>query len=205
MADGVHGIFFRRNDPDALLKAFSPLISDGSLSKFAQTIASSGRLLTKNMMAAECITGYARLLENIVHFPSDTFLPGSISQLQVTSWEWSLFRSEIGQPKSFIQDSTYASIGRRGIVFQLEEKLTGVVESTNPVDNNTIFLSDELPSKLDWDVLEEIEGAEEYEKVESEEVSNFAAIRHISRFSLDILLCLVELHCSIVLNDIFLV
>lgn len=172
MADGVHGIFFRRNDPDALLKAFSPLISDGSLSKFAQTIASSGRLLTKNMMAAECITGYARLLENIVHFPSDTFLPGSISQLQVTSWEWSLFRSEIGQPKSFIQDSTYASIGRRGIVFQLEEKLTGVVESTNPVDNNTIFLSDELPSKLDWDVLEEIEGAEEYEKVESEELED---------------------------------
>lgn len=188
MTNEVHGIFFRRNDPDALLKAFSPLILDGRLSKFAQTIASAGRLLTKNLMAKECITGYARLLENILHFPSDTFLPGSISQLQVSAWEWSLFRSEIGKPKSFIQDSAEASIGRPGVVFQVEEKFMGVVEPTDPVDNTTVFLSDEVPSKLDWDVLEEIEGAEEYNKVESEEVSNFAAIRHISRFSLDIFL-----------------
>lgn len=188
MADGVHGIFFQRNEPAALLKAILPLISDGRLSKFAQTVASSGRILTKSLMATECISGYARLLENILHFPSDTFLPGSISQLQVAGWEWNLFRSEIEQPKSFIQDSAYASIASPGIVFQVEEKFMGVVESTNPVDNNTLFLSDELPSKSDWDVLEEIEGAEEYEKVESEEVSNFAAIRHISRFSLVIFL-----------------
>jgi glycosyltransferase involved in cell wall biosynthesis len=172
MADEVHGIFFRRNDPDALLKAFSPLISDGRLSKFAQTIASSGRLLTKNLMATECITGYARLLENMLHFPSDTFLPGSISQLQVAAWEWNFFRSELEQPKSFILDSAYAFIGKSGIVFQVEEKFMGVIESTNPVDNNTLFVSDELPSKLDWDVLEEIEGAEEYEKVESEELED---------------------------------
>ncbi|KAF8075433.1 hypothetical protein N665_1094s0013 [Sinapis alba] len=172
MADGVHGIFFQRNDPDTLLKAFLPLISDGRLSKFAQTIASSGRILTKNMMATECITGYARLLENILHFPSDTLLPGSISQLQVAAWEWSLFRRDIGQTESLIQDSAYASIGRPGIVFQVEEKFTGVVESTNTVDNNTIICSDELPSKLDWDVLEEIEGAEEYEKLESEELED---------------------------------
>ncbi|CAH8324439.1 unnamed protein product [Eruca vesicaria subsp. sativa] len=172
MADGVHGIFFRRNDPDTLLKAFLPLILDGRLSKFAQTIASSGRRLAKNMMATECITGYARLLENILHFPSDTFLPGPISQLQVAAWEWSLFRSEIGQTKLLIQDSAYASIERSGVVFQVEEKFTGVVESTNPVDNNTIILSDELPSKLDWDVLEQIEGAEEYEKLESEELED---------------------------------
>lgn len=152
------------------------------------------------MMATECITGYARLLENVLHFPSDTFLPGSVSQLQVAEWEWSLFRRVIEEAESLLHDSAYGSI-----VFQVEEKFTSVVESKNTVDNDTIVLSDELPSKLDWDVLEEIEGAEEYEKVESEEVSNFAAIRHISRFSLDILLCLVELHCSIVLNDIFLV
>lgn len=167
-----------------MLKAFSPLISDGRLSKLAQTIASSGRRLTKNMMAAECITGYARLLENILHFPSDTFLPGSISQLQVATWDWSQFRNEIGQQQIFVQDAAYASTGRLGIVSQVEEKFMGVLESTNPVDNSTLFVSDELPSKLDWDVLDEIEGAEEYEKVESEEVSNFAAIRHMSRFSL---------------------
>ena len=167
MADGVHGIFFRRNDPDALLKAFSPLISDGSLSKFAQTVASSGRLLIKNMMATECITGYARLLENVLHFPSDTFLPGSVSQLQVAEWEWSLFRRVIEEAESLLHDSAYGSI-----VFQVEEKFTSVVESKNTVDNDTIVLSDELPSKLDWDVLEEIEGAEEYEKLESEEVSS---------------------------------
>ncbi|KAL0680574.1 hypothetical protein Bca4012_047421 [Brassica carinata] len=161
MADGVHGIFFRRNDPDTLLKAFSPLISDGSLSKFAQTVASSGRLLIKNMMATECITGYARLLENVLHFPSDTFLPGSVSQLQVAAWEWSLFRRVIEEAESLTQDSAYGSI-----VFQVEEKFTSVVESTNTVDNDTIVFSDELPSKLDWDVLEEIE------KLESEELED---------------------------------
>ncbi|CAN8257166.1 unnamed protein product [Cochlearia groenlandica] len=170
MSDGVHGLFFRRNDPNALLKAFVPLISNGKLSKFAQAIGSSGRLLTKNMMAPECISGYARLLENILHFPSDTFLPGSISQLQVGAWEWSLLKREIRQPKSFIQDSAYAS--KPGIIFQVEKKFMGVVDSTNYVDNNTIYLSNELPSKLDWDTLEEIEGAEEYEKVESEELED---------------------------------
>ncbi|KAG2310201.1 hypothetical protein Bca52824_021758 [Brassica carinata] len=172
MADEVHGMFFKRNDPDTLLKAFVPLISDGRLSKFAQTIASSGRLLIKDMMATECITGYARLLENVLHFPSDTFLPDSISHLQVATWEWSLFRSETGPTESLIQDSAYASVGRSGIVFQVEEKFTSVVESTNTVDNNTIIFSDELPSKSDWDVLEEVEGAEEYEKLESEELED---------------------------------
>ncbi|CDY14153.1 BnaC02g02700D [Brassica napus] len=141
MADGVHGIFFRRNDSDTLLKAFSPLISDGSLSKFAQT--------------------------NVLHFPSDTFLPGSVSQLQVAAWEWSLFRRVIEEAESLTQDSAYGSI-----VFQVEEKFASVVESTNTVDNDTIVFSDELPSKLDWDVLEEIEGAEEYEKLESEELED---------------------------------
>lgn len=87
------------------------------------------------MMATECITGYARLLENILHFPSDTYLPGSVSQLQVAAWEWSLFMSEIGQTESLIQDSADASIGRPGIVFQVKEKFTGVVESTNTVYN----------------------------------------------------------------------
>ncbi|KAF3539059.1 hypothetical protein F2Q69_00018395 [Brassica cretica] len=130
-------------------------------------LLSSGRLLIKNMMATECITGYARLLENVLHFPSDTFLPGSVSQLQVAAWEWSLFRREIEEAESLTQDSAYGSI-----VFQVEEKFTSVVESTNPVDNDTIVFSDELPSKLDWDVLEEIEGAEEYEKLESEELED---------------------------------
>lgn len=178
MEDGVHGIFFRRNDPDSLLTVFSPMISDGKLSKFAQTIASSGKLLTKNLMATECITGYAKLLENILHFPSDTLLPGSISHIQRAGWEWSLFKNEKEHPKRFIHDPTEAFSGRPGTVFQVEEKFIGVVESANGIDNNTIFVSDEFPSKLDWDVLEEIEEAEEQERLESEEVSNFAAIRH---------------------------
>ncbi|KAK9911569.1 hypothetical protein M0R45_035466 [Rubus argutus] len=36
VVDGVHTIFFPRHDPDALLKAFSHMISNGKLSKFAR-------------------------------------------------------------------------------------------------------------------------------------------------------------------------
>ncbi|XP_019058423.1 PREDICTED: uncharacterized protein LOC104816682 [Tarenaya hassleriana] len=172
MADGAHGIIFERHDPNALLKAFSLMISDGRVSKFGRTIASSGRLLAKNIMASECITGYARLLESILHFPSDTSLPGSVSHLQQAAWEWNLFRKEIGQQKSYIHDSdsTGAFIGRPGVVFHVEETFMGIIDSRNPVDNDTFILSEDLPSKQDWDVLEEIEQTEEYERVETEEL-----------------------------------
>lgn len=162
VVDGVHGIFFPKHDPDALMKAFSQLISNGKLSKFAQTIASSGRLLAKNVLASECITSFARLLENVLSFSSGTRLPGPISQLQQGLWEWNLFRLNIDDKATFMR--------KFGVVDALEEEFTNFVYSTNVSENGTGILSHDILTKQDWDVLSEIESIEEYERVEMEEL-----------------------------------
>ena len=161
--DGVHGIFFSKHNPEALMNAFSLLLSNGRLSKFAQAIASSGRQLAKNVLALDCITGYARLLENVLNFPSDALLPGAVSQIQQGSWEWNLFQNEIDLSK--IDSNRKVSI-----VYAVEHELASLNYSTSIVENGTeVPLQDEL-TQLDLDTLREIEISEENEMFEVEEV-----------------------------------
>ncbi|XP_059458280.1 uncharacterized protein LOC132187862 [Corylus avellana] len=172
IVDGVHGLFFPKHNPDALMRAFSLLISNGKLSKFAQAVASSGRLLARNMLASECITGYARVLENVLNFSSDAMLPGPISQLQQGSWEWNLFRVEIqartGEMQDIDEKATF--LRKFSVVDALEDEFTNFVHSTNVSENGTEILSLDIPTKQDWDVLSEVESTEEYEKLEMEEL-----------------------------------
>ncbi|XP_021890554.1 uncharacterized protein LOC110809134 [Carica papaya] len=172
VVDGAHGIFFRRHDPEALSTAFSLLISNEGLSKFARTVASSGRLLAKNMHASECITGYARVLENVLNFPSDALLPGPTSILQQQAWEWNLFgrgiEEETGDLKN-LKDGDFSF--RSSAVYRLEQSFTSVVNPVNTYENETEVLPQDIPSKEDWDVLQEIEDFEEYERVEAEEIA----------------------------------
>ncbi|XP_042951444.1 uncharacterized protein LOC122287658 isoform X2 [Carya illinoinensis] len=169
VVDGVHGLLFPKHNPDALMRAFSLLISSGKLSKFAQAVASSGRLLAKNMLASECITGYGRLLENVLNFPSDAMLPGP-SQLQQGAWEWNLFREEIelknGAKRNSDEHST--SMGMFSVVHALEEEFINFTKSSTYAENGTEILPQDIPTKLDWDVLREIEICEEIERVEME-------------------------------------
>lgn len=172
VVDGVHGLFFPKHNPDALMRAFSLLISNGKLSKFAEAVASSGRLLAKKMLASECITGYARLLENVLNFSSDTVLPRPISHLQQGSWEWNLFRDEIqvrtGDMRNIDEKATF--LRKFSVVDALEDEFTNFVHSTNVSENRTGILLQDIPTKQDWDVLSEVESTEEYERVEMEEV-----------------------------------
>ena len=172
VVDGIHGIFFPKHNPDALMRAFSLLISNGKLSEFAQTVASSGRLLAKNILASECITGYARLLENVLNFSSDAMLPGSISQLQQGAWEWNLFRKEIEKRTVDMQnvDEKATLLRKYSVVYALEEEFTNFVYSTNGSANGTGILSEDMLTKLDWDVLRVLESSEEDEMIEMEEV-----------------------------------
>lgn len=166
--DGVHGIFYSKHNPEALMKAFSLLLSSGKLSKFAQAIGSSGRQFTKNVLALDCITGYARLLENVLSFPSDSLLPGPVSQIQQGAWEWNLFQNEIelGLPK---MDSEFSN-GKISVVHDVEQELASLNYSTNTIENGTeVPVLDEL-AKLDWDILREIEISEESEMLEMAEV-----------------------------------
>ncbi|KAL5569492.1 hypothetical protein UlMin_026067 [Ulmus minor] len=170
--DGIHGIFFSKHNSDALMKAFSLLISNGKLSRFAQTIASSGRRLAKNMLASECIRGYARLLENALNFPSDSLLPGPISELRQEAWEWNLFQKEIESTRGEMLniDESSSSL-KNSVVYALEDKLTSLANLKNTSEDGTTNLEQDIPSQEDWDILEEIETSEEYERLEMEELN----------------------------------
>ncbi|OIV90590.1 hypothetical protein TanjilG_01671 [Lupinus angustifolius] len=168
IVDGVNGIFFTKHNPEALMNAFSLLLSNGRLSKFAQEIASSGRQLAKNVLALDCITGYARLLENVLSFPSDALLPGPVSKIQQGAWEWNLFQNEIELGIHLPKVDGGDSIGKVTIVHAVEKELASLNFSTGIPENETEF-KDKL-TKLDWDILREIEISEENEMLEMEEV-----------------------------------
>ncbi|KAG6602279.1 uncharacterized protein LOC111459418 isoform X1 [Cucurbita moschata] len=171
IVDGVHGVIFPKHNPDALLDSFSRMISDGKLSRFSQAIASSGKLLAKNILASECVTSYARLLENVLNFPSDVKLPGSVSQLQLGAWEWNLFREEAVQTigKKVDTEERIAATSKSSVIFALEAQITNFVNLTNSSETENGTLEQDIPTPHDWDILEEIENAEEYETVEMEE------------------------------------
>ncbi|KAM6600668.1 hypothetical protein CsatA_020277 [Cannabis sativa] len=172
VVDGVHGIFFSKHNPDALMRAFSLLISNGKLSRFAQTVASSGRRLAKNMLASECILGYARLLENVLNFPSDSFLPGPVSQLHSRVWEWELFQKEIDLKygENLKYDEGGFLLQNLSVVYAIERELINSANVKNISEDGTGNMEQDIPHQLDWDVLEEIETSEEYERLETEEL-----------------------------------
>ncbi|XP_027936083.1 uncharacterized protein LOC114191105 [Vigna unguiculata] len=170
IVDGEHGIFFPKQNPEALMTAFSLLISNGRLSKFAKAIGSSGRRLAKNVLSLDCITGYARLLENVLSFPSDALLPGPVSEIQQGSWEWDLLQNEINLGIHWSNVDGEFFNGKVSVVYALELELGGLNYSTSVFENGTEFSEQNELTQLDWDVLREIEISEENEMFETEEV-----------------------------------
>lgn len=169
-------MFFPKNNSDALTRAFSLFISNGKLSKFARTVASSGRLHAKNMLASYCVTSYARLVENVLNFPSDALLPSPISQLREISWEWNLFQKEIqfGTGGILNMDEEDTSHGNSNALDVVEEKFWDISENENEsADQDTI-------TEADWDVLQDVESSEEYERLEMEQVWYLFAVMLVS-------------------------
>ncbi|KAL7109258.1 hypothetical protein ACP275_06G164700 [Erythranthe tilingii] len=172
VVDGVHGVVFPKNDPEALKNAFSLLISEGKLSRFAHSVASSGRLRAKNMFAEECIIGYAKLLEYVFDFPSDVLLPSRPSQLNNSIWEWSLFRMELDQISSNTENLYLegSSGPNSGIVYDLEEAMLNDPTSSNETQDHSENPGEDIPTILDWDILDEMESSEEVDRLEREEI-----------------------------------
>ncbi|GAV64719.1 Glycos_transf_1 domain-containing protein [Cephalotus follicularis] len=169
VAEGVHGFFYLKHNPDDLMKAFSLLISGGKLSKLAQAVAFSGKLLAKNMLVSECISGYTRLLENVLNFPSAVLLPGHLSQTQLKAWEWNLFMNEIEHKAGNMLDmDENGTNGKSSVVYALEEEANNLLNSTNITANDTEL--EDIPTERDWDVLREVQSFEEYERLEMEEL-----------------------------------
>ncbi|GJS37432.1 glycosyl transferase, family 1 protein [Tanacetum coccineum] len=171
VVSGEHGIIFSKDKPDELMKAFTLLISKGGLSNLASTIASSGRLLAKNMQASECIAGYMKLLDSVLTLPSDSMLPGLISQLNQGEWEWDLFSEEQDQLSS---DMIYLNLKKTtrdtSVVYDIEEHMTSLLGSKIASLNDSDIMLEDFPTELDWNVLSEIDSLEEVEKVELEEI-----------------------------------
>ena len=172
--DQVHGITFQPHDLGTLVKAFSLLIEDRKLSNLAHSVASFGKLLSKSMLASDCIADYAKLLENLLQFPSDVILPLSISHIKQDTWAWDLLEKEIVQTSTSAQHNQYhRTMRRHSIVDFLEEQATGKlqVQTTTEVANESS--AEDFPTKLDWDILAEMEILEESDRREREEVSFF--------------------------------
>ncbi|KAL7589264.1 hypothetical protein Lser_V15G36450 [Lactuca serriola] len=162
--DGENGIIFSKDKPDELMKAFLLLTSKGKLSNFATTIASSGRLLAKNMHASECVSGYIKLLNNVLTLPSDSMFPHYISQLP-REWEWDLFSEETDDMAYFIKKDTINT----SVVYDIEEHMTLIMDSRSS-QNDPEIMAEDIPTELDWIVLSEIDSSEEVERVELEEI-----------------------------------
>lgn len=176
VVDGVHGIIFSKHTPDALMKAFLLLVSNGKLSEFAHSIASSGRLLVQNMLASECTAGYAKLLENVLTFPSDSVLPGHISQLKQGEWEWGSFRKIEQLSGDMSSLDLKGAMRNLSVVYDVEEYLTPLIHSKDLSQSDSEILAYDIPTELDWDILMEIDSLEEVERLEVEEVVHFMQV-----------------------------
>lgn len=165
-------MIFAKHKPDAIMTSFSLLISKGKLSKYAHAIASSGRLVARNMLASECIISFAKLLENVLAFPSDARLPDQVSQLKQGAWEWDMFQKEIegttGDRIDVELKTSYTT--NSGVLFNLEEEMTKLFPAKNFSGNESDIIGDDVLSQLDWDILTEMESSDEVQRLESEEV-----------------------------------
>ncbi|MQL84143.1 hypothetical protein Taro_016659 [Colocasia esculenta] len=175
VTNGVDGFIFQVRDLKSLNTAFSLAVVELNLPAQDRTIGTSGKLLSKNMLAWDCITGYAKLLENVLQFPSETILPSSITQIQQHTWEWNLFGEETEKIRNQVQHQIFnedgTSMGTSSIVYIIEEELADKNTSEDPfMHQNETYVFDHL-NELDWEDVREIEFYEDIERQEMEELA----------------------------------
>uniref|UniRef100_A0A803KUK3 Glycosyl transferase family 1 domain-containing protein n=1 Tax=Chenopodium quinoa TaxID=63459 RepID=A0A803KUK3_CHEQI len=162
VVDGVHGMIFSKHKPDDLLRIFSHLISsEGKLSEFAGAVASSGKLLARNLLAFESIIGYAKLMEDVLHFPSDSLLPSPISQIRQDSWEWNSFSEVMEQTvgNMISNDEEGNIVEGSSIVQKLEEDFNSFANLKNiSVENSDVIERDLIDERMEnypgiWDEI----------------------------------------------------
>ncbi|KAK8949715.1 hypothetical protein KSP39_PZI005761 [Platanthera zijinensis] len=167
----IHGFVFHPHDIDTLASAFSLLIEDKRLSSLARSVAYEGRSLAENMLASDSIIDFAILLESILQFPSDSFLPEPVSKITQQTWAWDLLENENHKNNDFQQHEGLWNLTaqRDNTVDFLEEKLPGKSQISSPAMNESASLV--YPTQLDWEDLSQIENAENFERREMEELT----------------------------------
>ncbi|PKU86561.1 uncharacterized protein LOC110099352 [Dendrobium catenatum] len=161
--DKIHGLVFCPQDIDSLASAFLLLIEDKRLSTMAYSVANEGRLLAENMFASDCIIDFAILLERMLHFPSDSFLPESVSQIKQRTWAWDLLGNENDQNNRFQHQGSWNFSAIQ------DERVPDKSQICPQVINESASLV--YPTQLDWNDLSQMEIAEDFERQEMEEIA----------------------------------
>lgn len=173
VADGVHGMIFSKHNPDDLLRIFSLLISsEGKLSTFAGAVGSAGKLLARNILAFESITGYVKLMENVLNFPSDALLPAPISHIREDSWEWNSFSEAMEQTADDMLsiDEEGNIVEGSSIIQLLEDDFSSNVTLRNTSVDNSDITDQDLVSTEDLNGVEQIANTEEFERREMDQI-----------------------------------
>ncbi|KAK9095821.1 hypothetical protein Sjap_021318 [Stephania japonica] len=88
ISHAVQGLLYEKHNSEKLMEAFSILVSERGLTDNATKIAARGKVHAKNMLASECITSYAQLLQSLLQFPIDVSLPYIGKESMEMVWEW---------------------------------------------------------------------------------------------------------------------
>ncbi|KAJ1296379.1 hypothetical protein BS78_01G295800 [Paspalum vaginatum] len=164
VTNGIHGFLFNSADPSTVSSAFIQILGEKKLLDTAYSVALGGKLLSKNMLAHDCITAHVKLLESVIHFPSHATLPSSVSEVQERTWLWDPFEMKAALENSLLEDESYASTKTVDMLSELPQ----INQSTYSDTNDTA--SYDYPSLSDWNDLNEIEIFEDIERREMEEI-----------------------------------
>lgn len=165
ITDGVHGFLFDSADPSTVSSAFIQILGERKLLDTAYSVALEGKLLSKNMLAHDCITAHIKLLESVIHFPSYAKLPFSVSKVQERTWLWDPFEMKAMLENSLLEDESRTSTKTVDALREFPHSNQTTYSATNDTS------SYDYPSMSDWNDLSEIEIFEDIERREMEEAS----------------------------------
>ncbi|KAF0928584.1 hypothetical protein E2562_006029 [Oryza meyeriana var. granulata] len=165
ITNGIHGFLFNADDPSTMVSAFAQILGEKRLSATAYSVALEGKLLSKNMLAYDCITAHVMLLESVLHYPSYAKLPSPVTKVQERTWLWDHFKTKAALENSSSEDDSH-------LVTRIIDNLVGESHKSNQTtysDSNGTSLYN-YSSLSDWNDLSEVEIFEDIERREIEEI-----------------------------------
>ncbi|GJM91379.1 hypothetical protein PR202_ga07742 [Eleusine coracana subsp. coracana] len=166
VTDGVNGFIFNSDDPSTVALAMTRILGDKRLLDTAYSVALEGKLLSKNMLAYDCITSHVMLLESVMHYPSDAKLPSSVSKIQERTWLWDPFEMKAALENGSLKDESNSNT-------RIVDILLGEFHQSNQTIHSDSSDTYDYPSLSDWNDLSEVEMFEDVERREMEEASLF--------------------------------
>jgi hypothetical protein len=165
VADGVNGFIFNSDDPSSVALAFTRILGDKRLLDTAYSVALEGNLLSKNMLAYDCITAHVMLLESVMHYPSDAKLPSSVSKSQDRTWLWDPFETKAQLESGSLEDESHNT--------RIVDIVLGEFHQSNQTIHSNSSGTYDYPSFSDWNDLSEVEIFEDIDRREMEEAKSF--------------------------------